>query len=213
MTCGLKALMTKKICIIDYKINNISSIKKAIKETGHEYDVIDDGNLLYNYSHVILPGIGSFDTGVNQLKKLNFFNILKDNIENLHLFGICLGMQILFEKSNENESQLDGLGILKGSVKKIEEQKKFSVYCPHLGWNNIYSSKDKNLFNMSTEKDYYFANSHYIDPIDKNIIEYSFYHGAEYTAAIKKDNIYGVQFHPEKSKDGIKILKDFCNLS
>jgi len=205
--------MTKKICIIDYKINNISSIKKAVKETGYEYDVIDNGNLLYKYSHVILPGIGSFDSGVNQLKKLNFFNILKDKIEKINFFGICLGMQILFERSDENESQLAGLSILKGSIKKIKEQKNFSVYCPHLGWNNIYSSKDKNLFNVSTEKDFYFANSYYVDPIDKNIIEYLFYHGAEYPAIIKKNNIYGVQFHPEKSKDGIKILKDFCNLS
>ena len=205
--------MTKKICIIDYKINNISSIKKAVKETGYDYDVIDDGNSLYKYSHIILPGIGSFDAGVNQLKKLNFFEILKENINKINFFGICLGMQILFERSDENGSQLDGLSILKGTVKKIEEQKKFSVYCPHLGWNSIYSSKDKNLFNVSTKKDYYFANSFYVDPIDKNIIEYLFYHGAEYPAIIKKDNIYGVQFHPEKSKDGIKILKDFCNLN
>ena len=202
----------KKICLIDYKINNISSIKKALQETGHEFNVIDNGEQLDNCSHVILPGIGSFEAGVRQLKQLNFFEPLIKNKNKIYLFGICLGMQLLLEKSEENKNASNGLGIIKGSVKKILAKKKFNVYCPHIGWNNIYAKDSKNLFNINEKKDFYFANSFYADPDDKNLIEYYFFHGAEYPSIIKKDNIFGVQFHPEKSKEGIKILNDFCSL-
>ncbi|MDA7689413.1 imidazole glycerol phosphate synthase subunit HisH [Candidatus Pelagibacter sp.] len=202
----------KKICIIDYKINNISSIKKAVQETGHEFNVIDNGEQLDNYSHIILPGIGSFEAGVRQLKRLNFFEPLIKNKNKIYFFGICLGMQLLLEKSEEDKNGSNGLGIIKGSVKKILAKKNFNVYCPHIGWNNIYAKDSKNLFNINEKKDFYFANSFYVDPDDKNLIEYYFFHGAEYPSIIKKDNIFGVQFHPEKSKEGIKILNDFCSL-
>ena len=204
--------MNKKICIIDYKINNISSIKKAVQETGHEFDVIDNGEKLHHYSHVILPGIGSFDAGVSQLKKLNFFDLLIKNKNKINFFGICLGMQLLFEKSEESTNDIFGLGIIKGSIKKILSQKKQNIYTPHIGWNNIYSAKGKNIFKINEKKDFYFANSFYVNPDDKNLIEYSFFHGGEYPAVIKKENIFGVQFHPEKSEEGIKILNNFCNL-
>ena len=202
----------KKICIIDYKINNISSIKKAVQETGHKFNVIDNGEQLDNYSHVILPGIGSFEAGVRQLKRLNFFEPLIKNKNKIYFFGICLGMQLLLEKSEEDKNGSNGLGIIKGSVKKILAKKNFNVYCPHIGWNNIYAKDSKNLFNINEKKDFYFANSFYVDPDDKNLIEYYFFHGAEYPSIIKKENIFGVQFHPEKSKEGIKILNDFCSL-
>ena len=202
----------KKICIIDYKLNNISSIKKAVKETGHEFDVIDKSDKFHNYSHVILPGIGSFAAGIRQLKKLNLFDLLAESNNKIFFFGICLGMQLLFERSEEDNNESNGLGLIKGSVKKIETKNLMNVYCPHVGWNNIYSIKDKNLFNIDEKNDFYFANSFYVDPDDKNLIEYSFLHGNEYPAVIKKDNIFGVQFHPEKSEEGIKILNHFCNL-
>ncbi len=203
----------KKICIIDYKINNISSIKKAVNETGYEFDVIDSGDQFYNYSHVILPGIGSFAAGIKQLKKLNLFDLIVENKNKIYFFGICLGMQLLLEKSEEDNNESRGLGIIKGSVKKIKIKKDLlNIYCPHIGWNNIYSKKKNNLFDIDIKKDFYFANSFYVDPDDKNIIEYSFLHGDEYPAIINKDNIFGVQFHPEKSKEGIKILNNFCNL-
>tara|TARA_B110000259_G_C13965773_1_gene382563 strand:- start:90 stop:704 length:615 start_codon:yes stop_codon:yes gene_type:complete len=202
----------KKICIIDYKINNISSIKKAVQETGHEFNVIDNGEQLDNYSHVILPGVGSFDAGVRQLKKLNLFDLLIKQMDKTYIFGICLGMQLLFEESEESKDKTLGLGIIKGSVKKILAKKNFNIYCPHIGWNNIYAKNSKNLFNINEKKDFYFANSFYVDPDDKNLIEYYFFHGAEYPSIIKKKNIFGVQFHPEKSEEGIKILNNFCNL-
>ena len=203
----------KKICIIDYKINNIASIKKAVQETGNDFDVVDSSKNLQNYSHIILPGVGSFDSGVKQLKKLNLFESLIKNINKKLFFGICLGMQLLFEKSEESENNTVGLGVIKGSVKKIISQKDYGIFNPHIGWNNIYSKKDRNLFNINEKKDFYFANSFYVDPEDKSLIEYSFLHGIEYPAVIKKNNIFGVQFHPEKSDEGIKILNHFCSIN
>ena len=166
----------KKICIIDYKINNIASIKKAVQETGNDFDVVDSSKNLQNYSHIILPGVGSFDSGVKQLKKLNLFESLIKNINKKLFFGICLGMQLLFEKSEESENNTVGLGVIKGSVKKIISQKDYGIFNPHIGWNNIYSKKDRNLFNINEKKDFYFANSFYVDPEDKSLIEYSFLH-------------------------------------
>jgi len=209
---GIKVLMTKKICIIDYKINNISSIKKAIQKTGHEFNVIENSEQLINYSHLILPGVGSFDAGIRQLKNLNFFEPLIKIKNKVHIFGICLGMQLLFEKSEESKNNTSGLGIIKGTVKKISSYNNYNIFTPHVGWNNIYSAVGKNIFNINEKKDFYFSNSFYVDPEDKNLIQYYFLHGTEYPAVIKKDNIYGVQFHPEKSDEGIKILGDFCNL-
>ncbi len=202
----------KKICIIDYKINNISSIIKAVRESGYDFDLISHNGSFKNYTHIILPGVGSFDSGINQLKKLALFEPLINNINNKFFLGICLGMQLLFEKSEESKDNISGLGLIKGSVKKIISYKNSNIFNPHVGWNNIYSKKSKKIFRIDEKKDFYFANSFYVDPDDKNLIEYSFFHGSEYPAVIKKDNILGVQFHPEKSDDGIKILNDFCRL-
>lgn len=204
--------MTKKIGIIDYKINNISSIKKAIQKTGHKFDIIDSGEQFINYSHLILPGVGSFDVGIEKLKNLNLFEPLIKIKNKINIFGICLGMQLLFEKSDESKNNTCGLGIIKGTVKKISSFNNHVIFTPHVGWNNIYSDIGKNIFNINEKKDFYFSNSFYVDPEDKNLIQYYFLHGAEYPAVIKKDNIYGVQFHPEKSDEGIKILSYFCNL-
>lgn len=205
--------MTKKICILNYKINNLSSIIKAMKQTNNEFDVLDDGSKINKYSHIILPGVGSFDAGINQLKKLKFYDYLVKNKSNINIFGICLGMQILFEKSEESKSETCGLGFIEGSVKKIVSNKKNNIFTPHVGWNNIYSKLNKNIFNIDEDKDFYYANSYYVDPKDKKIIKYYFSHGNDYPAVIAKDNIYGVQFHPEKSDEGIKILKYFCEMN
>lgn len=204
--------MTKKIGIIDYKLNNISSIKKAIQKTGHKFDIIDSSEQFINCSHLILPGVGSFDAGIEKLKNLNLFEPLIKIKNKVNIFGICLGMQLLFEKSEESKNNTSGLGIIKGTVKKILSFNNHVIFTPHVGWNNIYSDIGKNIFNINEKKDFYFSNSFYVDPEDKNLIQYYFLHGAEYPAVIKKDNIYGVQFHPEKSDEGIKILSYFCNL-
>lgn len=202
----------KKICIINYKLNNISSIKKALHEAGYEFDVVDNEKNFNKYSHIILPGVGTFDAGIEQLKNQKLFDLLIEQSKKKFIFGICLGMQLFFETSEESKKKLRGLGIIKGSVRKIAKKKKINIYLPHMGWNNIYPKRKKNLFNLKLDKNFYFANSFFCDPTDKNIVEYYFLHGSEYPAVVKKNNIYGAQFHPEKSEEGIKILKYFCSL-
>ena len=182
-----------------------------MRQTQNEFDILEDGKKIKSYSHVVLPGVGSFDAGVMQLKKLKFYDYLVENKKNISIFGICLGMQLLFENSEESKNNTCGLGFIKGSVKKIISNEKHNIFIPQIGWNNIFSKSKKNVFNIDEEKDFYFANSFYVRPNDKSIIHYHFLHGEEYPAVIIKDRIYGVQFHPEKSEQGISILKYFCN--
>ena len=182
-----------------------------MRQTQNEFDIIDDGTKIHNYSHIILPGVGSFDAGIQQLKELKFYDNLVKNKNNISIFGICLGMQLLFEKSEESKSDTCGLGFIEGSVKKIISKEKHNIFTPQIGWNNIYSKSKKNVLNINEDEDFYFANSFYVKPVDINIIQYYFLHGDEYPAVIKKGKIYGVQFHPEKSDEGICILKYFCN--
>ena len=203
----------KKVCLINYKLNNISSVAKALKESEIEFDVLEDGKELINYSHIIIPGVGSFDAGVAQLKSQNFFRKLCEIKNNVKILGICLGMQLLFEQSEESsEKFISGLSLIKGKVKKISQSTSNKIYIPHIGWNTIDMKLDLKNIKLRTDKDFYFANSYYVEPKDQNIIKYVFRHGKYYPAVIQYKNYYGFQFHPEKSENGIHILKDFCNL-
>lgn len=203
----------KKICIINYKLNNISSIIKALKENNIQFDVLEDGSELEKYTHIILPGIGSFEAGVRQLKLQNFFQKLNKPKQDSKILGICLGMQLLFECSEESEDKsVAGLSLIKGKVKKMSENIDLKIYIPHIGWNKIENKSEIKNIKINTQNDFYFANSFYVNPDDKNIIKYTFQHGHTYPAAIQFKNYYGFQFHPEKSSSGIDILKNFCNI-
>ena len=125
----------KKICIINYKINNISSIKKAISSIGFDFDEVENGRELDKYTHIILPGIGSFDTGISQLKKLDLYSKLINLSNKSFIFGICLGMQLFFEKSEESKENATGLGIIKGNLKKLKLILKKEFMC--LIWDGI----------------------------------------------------------------------------
>lgn len=215
MTNGIKVLTHKKICIINYKLNNISSIIKALNEIGITFDVLENGEELNDYTHIIIPGIGSFEAGVKKLKSQNFYEKLsKIKIKNnVKILGICLGMQLLFEESEESTNKLvSGLSFIKGKVKKMEENISKKIFIPHIGWNKIDKKSGINQFEIDIENDYYFANSYYVEPQDQNVIKYIFKHGKHYPAVIQSGNCYGFQFHPEKSDNGIKIIKHFCSL-
>ena len=202
----------KKICLIDYKLNNISSVIKALNECKVSFDVIEDGKNLGDYSHIILPGIGSFEAGVRQLKSQNFFEKLKNLKENTKILGICLGMQLLFEGSEEcDNSEIRGLGLIKGKVRKMKDNLEAHIYIPHSGWNSIKKKKDMK-FDIKVDKDYYFANSYHVCPINKDDIKFVYKHGIEYCAVVNKEDYFGFQFHPEKSENGIRILNSFCKL-
>ena len=205
----------KKACVIDYGINNISSVCKALKNINQDYTVISEADKILNFDNIILPGVGSFDSGMNSMNKKGFDEYLRKAASNgKFILGICLGMQLLFSKSEESISDTKGLNILEGSVSKIEIDKHNGIYVPHVGWNSIYESEnnDISLININDSKDFYFVNSYHVVPEDRKIIKYYFRHGKEYAAIIRKENIIATQFHPEKSKNGLIILNNFCNL-
>ena len=205
----------KKVCVVNYGINNISSICKALKHINQDYLVLSEPNKILNFEKIILPGVGSFDSGLYSLNKKGFDEYLKiASMNGQFILGICLGMQLLFSKSEESIRDIEGLNILKGNVLKIKIDKKNKIYVPHVGWNSIFKSEtnDISLIDENDSKDFYFVNSYHVVPEDKKIIKYYFRHGEKYAAIIRKENIIATQFHPEKSKNGLTILKNFCNL-
>jgi len=192
--------------IIDYGMGNLASVQKALTFLNIDSLITNDEHLIKQAKCILLPGVGSFEQGMKNLKALNFIEVLNQEvIKNKKPFlGICLGMQLIMENGSEPKS-CKGLGWIKGDVKLIKN-KKFPV--PHLGWNRVYSSEDK------YEKDrlidnFYFIHSYHVIPkenIIKTFVDYEF----QMVASIRKENIFATQFHPEKSqKAGLELLKNF----
>jgi len=196
-----------KIQIIDLKINNIFSLYNSLKKIGYKNIEIINTKKNINSNLLFLPGVGSFYKASRLLKKNNFDEKIKNftKDKNNKLFGICLGMQLLFEESNEF-GKSKGLGLVRGRVKKFSS----TLRVPHIGWAPVIKYK-KNIksFNFKNEGNFYFVHSYYCEPVEKKIIyTYTEYFKKKFCSSIKKENILGTQFHPEKSGlNGLKILK------
>ena len=196
-----------KIQIIDLKINNIFSLYNSLKKIGYKNIEIINTKKNINSNLLFLPGVGSFYKASRLLKKNNFDEQIKNftKDKNNKLFGICLGMQLLFEESNEF-GKSKGLGLVRGKVKKFSS----TLRVPHIGWASVIKNK-KNIksFNFENEGNFYFVHSYYCEPVEKKIIyTYTEYFKKKFCSSIKKENIFGTQFHPEKSGlNGLKILK------
>jgi len=204
--------LSNSIVIIDYKMGNLRSVQKAFKKVGADVVISNDQQTIRNASKLILPGVGAFKDGMKHLKELNLLEILHQKViqEKTPILGICLGMQLLSNKSYEN-GETSGLGWIDAEVVKfnfINQQLKI----PHVGWNELYLDKDSILFNgINTNEDFYFVHSYYFKPNEDVTIATTEY-GFEYTSVVAKDNIYGVQFHPEKSQSiGLKLIENFIN--
>ena len=208
--------MTKKIAIIVYGINNISSVEKAFKKIKVDTKVITAKEELKNYKHLVLTGVGSFDWGIKNLKSQGLYDELKNLSEKGYfIMGICLGMQLLFENSEESKEKLDGLSILHGSTKKLTKSiNQINLKIPHVGWNNIIiKDNSKILENIDNYSNFYFVHSYFVKPKNQGIIKATCLHGLEFPAVIESENIIGIQFHPEKCQmNGLKILKKFSSL-
>lgn len=208
------------IIVIDYGMGNLRSVVKAIEKVSNETVRVSSSALdIRESSKMVFPGVGSFADGINELSKRNLIVPIKEAISNKKPFlGICLGLQLLFEESEEAPG-IKGLGILKGKVKKFSKVT-FSgekVKIPHIGWNNINLSKQDNslaLFKGIEDNSFvYFVHSYYAEPRDASIISSTADYGLSFCASIEKDNVYATQFHPEKSQEiGLKMLKNFCEV-
>jgi imidazole glycerol-phosphate synthase subunit HisH len=205
--------MKSKVCIVDYGVNNLLSVIRTLEKMEIKFDHLQGEQSLLNYSHIILPGVGSFNEGARRLEETG----LKDSIRNAvfhkerRILGICLGMQLLFESSDEFNTEEKGLELLPGKCIKLKESKQDKIYVPHIGWNEVQLKKTgKLLHRIDDGAVYYFVHSYHVQPTDLSIIASTCLHGEEFVATIEHDNIFGCQFHPEKSyNQGFQVLSNF----
>ena len=201
------------IAIVDYGVGNLFSLKSSFKSIGIDATVTSDKSVLESAERIILPGVGAFGDAVEKLRATGLDKVVIEQSKNgKPLLGICLGMQMLFEKSYEYGVH-DGLSLIKGNIVPIKDVIPPNLKIPHIGWNALSITGEKNgLFKYINDGDFvYFVHSFYGADCD-SVIATSEY-GVPLTAAVAKGNVYGCQFHPEKSgKVGLNILRAFCEL-
>lgn len=202
-----------RIAIVDYQMGNLRSVEKALEHVGAHPEITSDPERIRAADKVILPGVGAFCDAIRELRSRQLVEPLRDCIASGKPFlGICLGLQLLFEKSFEN-GEYEGLGVLKGNVVRFNLPHEFKV--PHIGWNRVHSQQaNVPLLNgLSTDPYMYFVHSYYVVPFDPSIIWLTSDYSIPFCAAIRKDNLFATQFHPEKSqKEGLQLLKNFAEL-
>ncbi len=200
------------IYIIDYHAGNLHSVKKALDFLTVPNKIVSSPSELKPGEKIILPGVGAFGQGVEAIIERGFYDALLEHIHRQYpIFGICLGMQLLLSESQEMGS-FKGLNVVKGQVKRFESSED---KVPQIGWNSVEITKDSLLFKgIDQESYFYFVHSYFCAPDDSShAIGYSSYAGEKFCAAIEKNGIFAVQFHPEKSAEiGLKLLSNFANL-
>jgi imidazole glycerol-phosphate synthase subunit HisH len=207
-------LNNKKIVIIDSDIGNVGSVKRAIHNFGYQAIVSNRHEDISSATHLILPGVGSFDEGMKKIHDNKVADILIEmaKIKNVPILGICLGMHLLATKGYENNKETNGLNIIPGLVKKLKKNNEFKL--PHIGWNEVLFKGENKIFkNILDNSDFYFIHSYeFICKDQSNNKGISNYYN-KFTSVINHNNIYGVQFHPEKSlENGLQIIKNFLEI-
>ena len=200
------------IAIIDYDAGNIKSVEKALKTLGQEVVVTRDADAILSADKVILPGVGAFGDAMGKLQDYGLVEVIHKVVEkNTPFLGICLGLQLMFESSEETPG-VEGLGILKGKIVKIPENGNLKI--PHMGWNSLHFQNEGRLFaNLPQDSYVYFVHSYYLQAEDERIVKATTDYSTCIHASVEKDNVFACQFHPEKSSDvGLTILKNFCEL-
>lgn len=196
------------IAIADYGIGNLRSVQKAFNKLGYDAIITGDKAVIESASHVVLPGVGAFADAINLLRTSELEKIIiAEAKKGKPILGICLGMQLLFESSSESGFH-EGLGLIKGKITRFN----IDLKVPHVGWNSVKVAKSSKILNNVDGEYFYFVHSFCAADINNEtcgITDYS----VEFTSAVEKNNIFGVQFHPEKSgESGLKILKNFAEI-
>ena len=200
------------IAILDYDAGNLKSVEKAFRSLGHDIVITRDRDEILCADKVILPGVGAFGDAMDKLHKYNLVNTIYDVADkNIPFLGICLGLQLMFERSDESDG-VSGLGLLKGEILRIPKSGDLKI--PHMGWNSLKIRENSRLFNGIDQESYvYFVHSYYLKAADEAIVAATTHYSVDIHAAVECNNIFACQFHPEKSSDvGLKILSNFANL-
>ncbi|HIE59829.1 MAG TPA: imidazole glycerol phosphate synthase subunit HisH [Persephonella sp.] len=197
------------ITVVDYGMGNLRSVAKAFEAVGANIKVSSKPEDIKNSKAIVVPGVGAFKDAIKHLKELNLYDEIINHINNKKpYFGICLGLQILFEKGYEF-GEHRGLGIIKGKVIRFTQKEGYKI--PHMGWNQVNIKQKNGLFkNIKNSEFFYFVHSFYVVPEDSKVIASTTDYINEFCSSIQIDNIWAVQFHPEKSqKPGLKLIKNF----
>lgn len=197
-----------RVAIIDYGVGNLRSVEKAFAAMGCDAVVSDDERVLRTAERLVLPGVGAFASCMKGLRERGFDSVVQERAATgTPLLGICVGMQMLFEVSDEFGTT-EGLGLLRGRVRRFEN----NLVVPQVGWNRIHQKQQHGLFEGVADGSFcYFVHSFYCEPRDADLSVGETEYGVKYASVVARDNIYGVQFHPEKSQHvGLQMLKNFC---
>lgn len=200
------------VAIIDYDAGNIRSVEKAVTLLGHEAVVTRKREEILSADHVILPGVGAFGDAMDKLRSYGLVSVIREAVgKNLPFLGICLGLQLMFE-SSEEASGVEGLGLLPGKILRIPEGEGLKI--PHIGWNSLTLPYPGRLFQGIEEGAYvYFVHSYYLQAKEPEIVKAATEYGTLIHASVERDNLFACQFHPEKSSEvGLKILQNFLEI-
>lgn len=200
------------IAIIDYDAGNIKSVEKALLLLGEEVKITDGAQEILSADKVVLPGVGAFGDAMGNLERRGLVPVIRETVEKGTPFlGICLGLQLLFERSDEAPG-VAGLGILPGEILRIPSKEGLKI--PHMGWNSLHLEHGGRLFDQVSEQSYvYFVHSYYLKAGEEEIVKASTEYGVHIHASVEKGNVFACQFHPEKSSEvGLRILSNFVNI-
>lgn len=202
--------MNKRIVIIDYRMGNVASVEKAFRKFGVKTSISRQIKEIERADFLVLPGVGAFGDGMNNLKSLDLIEILNRKVleDKTPFLGICLGMQLLAQEGQEFGTN-NGLGWIKGMAVKLETK---NLRLPHVGWNEIQPTKNGGLLRDLPDKNFYFVHSYHLKTDESKIITSYCRYGEKFASSIQKGNIFATQFHPEKSQTaGLKIIGNFLN--
>lgn len=200
------------IAIVDYQMGNLRSVQKGFEKVGHRATVTADPAVLADADKIVLPGVGAFEDAIRELTERDLVEPLKQAVADQRpLLGICLGMQLLFDKSFE-DGEHEGLGLIPGQVVKFDLPRQYKV--PHMGWNQVESQQVTPLFDgLADATHFYFVHSYYVQSNDPEAVAGTTDYGSPFCSVVARDNLFATQFHPEKSQDsGLQILRNFAQL-